>query len=230
MKDFKFQLSVALTLILSVVLCSTLFIYMSFRVYGDASYTESDLSEEVLQARLDNLFADTPFPIEDTLVPIEDKEYPAKDTLVPIEDKEYPAKDTLVPIEDRYASVEDTALDEPYLYDDLACANYMESCYITVKLTAYCACERCCLGSADGVTATGTIPVEGRTIAVDPSVIPYGSRVHIFDHVYIAEDCGGAIKGNRIDVYFDKHEDALAFGVKRDVQIFIERGEENCTH
>ena len=216
MKDFKFQLSVALTLILSVVLCSTLFIYMSFRVYGDASYTESDLSEEVLQARLDNLFADTLAPIEDTLVPIEDKEYPAKDTLVPIED--------------RYASIEDTSLDEPYLYDDLACANYMESCYITVKLTAYCACERCCLGSADGVTATGTIPVEGRTIAVDPSVIPYGSRVHIFDHVYIAEDCGGAIKGNRIDVYFDKHEDALAFGVKRDVQIFIERGEENCAH
>ena len=195
MKDFKFQFSVALTLILSVVLCSTLFIYMSFRVYGDASYMESDLSEEVLQARLDNLFADT-----------------------------------LAPIEDKYASIEDTVLDEPYLYDDLACANYMESCYITVKLTAYCACERCCLGSADGVTATGTIPVEGRTIAVDPSVIPYGSRVHIFDHVYIAEDCGGAIKGNRIAVYFDKHEDALAFGVKRDVQIFIERGEENCTH
>ena len=216
MKDFKFQFSVALTLILSVVLCSTLFIYMSFRVYGDASYTESDLSEEVLQARLDNLFADTLTPIEDTLVPIEDKEFSAKDTLVPIEDK--------------YASIEDTAFDELYLYDDLACANYMESCYITVKLTAYCACERCCLGSADGVTATGTIPVEGRTIAVDPSVIPYGSRVHIFDHVYIAEDCGGAIKGNRIDVYFDKHEDALAFGVKRDVQIFIERGEENCTH
>lgn len=216
MKDFKFQLSVALTLILSVVLCSTLFIYMSFRVYGDASYTESDLSEEVLQARLDNLFTDTLAPIEDTLVPIEDKEYPAKDTLVPIEDM--------------YASIEDTVLDESYLYDDLACANYMESCYITVKLTAYCACERCCLGSADGVTATGTIPVEGRTIAVDPSVIPYGSRVHIFDHVYIAEDCGGAIKGNRIDVYFDKHEDALAFGVKRDVQIFIERGEENCSH
>ena len=202
MKDFKFQLSVALTLILSVVLCSTLFIYMSFRVYGDASYTDSDLSEEVLQARLDNLFADTLAPIEDTLVPIEDK----------------------------YDSIEDIALDEQYLYDDLACANYMESCYITVKLTAYCACERCCLGSADGVTATGTIPVEGRTIAVDPSVIPYGSRVHIFDHVYIAEDCGGAIKGNRIDVYFDKHEDALAFGVKRDVQIFIERGEENCAH
>ena len=216
MKDFKFQLSVAFTLILSVVLCSTLFIYVSVGVYGDASYTESDLSEEVLQARLDNLFADTLAPIEDTLVPIEDKEYPAKDTLVPIED--------------RYASIEDTSLDEPYLYDDLACANYMESCYITVKLTAYCACERCCLGSADGVTATGTIPVEGRTIAVDPSVIPYGSRVHIFDHVYIAEDCGGAIKGNRIDVYFDKHEDALAFGVKRDVQIFIERGEENCAH
>lgn len=79
------------------------------------------------------------------------------------------------------------------------------------ELTAYCACEKCC-GKSDGITATGTKATAGRTIAVDPKVIPYGSEVIINGHTYIAEDCGGAIKGNRIDIYFDDHNEALAFG------------------
>lgn len=82
------------------------------------------------------------------------------------------------------------------------------------KLTAYCACELCCGEYANGITATGTIATQGRTIAVDPSVIPYGSEVLINGHTYIAEDCGGAIDGNRIDVYFDSHSEALQFGVQ----------------
>ena len=82
------------------------------------------------------------------------------------------------------------------------------------KLTAYCACEICCKGSADGITATGTVPVQGRTIAVDQDVIPYGSEVMINGKTYIAEDCGGAIIGNRIDIYFDSHEEANEFGVQ----------------
>lgn len=82
------------------------------------------------------------------------------------------------------------------------------------KLTAYCACEKCCGKWADGKTATGTVPVQGRTIAVDEDVIPYGSEVLINGHTYRAEDCGGAIIGNRIDVYFDNHEEALEFGVQ----------------
>ena len=65
-------------------------------------------------------------------------------------------------------------------------------------------------------TATGTIPAEGRTIAVDPSVIPYGTQVYIDGYgVYVAEDCGGAIKGNRIDMYFESHQAACQFGVQR---------------
>lgn len=81
------------------------------------------------------------------------------------------------------------------------------------KLTAYCACLKCC-GKTDGITATGTKATQGRTIAVDPKVIPYGSEVIINGHTYIAEDCGGAIKNNRIDVYFDSHQEALNFGVQ----------------
>ena len=62
--------------------------------------------------------------------------------------------------------------------------------------------------------------VAGQTIAVDPSVIPYGSTVIIDGHEYIAQDCGGAIKGNRIDIYFDSHSEALDFGV-REYEIFL---------
>ena len=64
-------------------------------------------------------------------------------------------------------------------------------------------------------TSTGTRPKEGRTIAVDPKVIPYGSIVYIQDYGYfIAEDCGGAIKENRIDIYTKSHEYALQQGRK----------------
>lgn len=86
------------------------------------------------------------------------------------------------------------------------------------KLTAYCPCMKCC-GKTDGITATGTLAAEGRTIAVDPRVIPYGSIVTIYfadgtNHTYTAEDCGGAIRENRIDVFFDDHQAALQFGVQ----------------
>lgn len=82
------------------------------------------------------------------------------------------------------------------------------------KLTAYCACSYCCGQWANGITATGTTATQGRTIAVDPSVIPYGTEVVINGNTYIAEDCGGAIKNNKIDIYFDSHQDALNFGIQ----------------
>ena len=80
------------------------------------------------------------------------------------------------------------------------------------KLTYYCSCEICC-DVETGITATGTPVIEGQTIAVDPSVIPYGTQVIINGHVFTAEDCGGAIKGNRIDIYVDDHDRANALGV-----------------
>lgn len=64
-------------------------------------------------------------------------------------------------------------------------------------------------------TSTGQRPKAGRTIAVDSKVIPYGSIVYIQDYGYfIAEDCGGAIKENRIDIYTDSHEYAMQQGRK----------------
>lgn len=82
------------------------------------------------------------------------------------------------------------------------------------KLTAYCPCPKCCGAWADGITYTGTKATAGRTIAVDPDVIPLGSTVRINGKDYIAEDIGGAIQNKRIDVYFDSHAEALDFGVK----------------
>ena len=80
------------------------------------------------------------------------------------------------------------------------------------KITHYCPCEECC-GKTDGITYTGTTATQGRTIAVDPEVIPLGSEVTINGQTYIAEDIGGAIKGKRIDIFVNSHEEALELGV-----------------
>lgn len=86
------------------------------------------------------------------------------------------------------------------------------------KVTAYCKenYPHICNNGDSSTTATGTVPTAGRTVAVDPSVIPYGSEVIISGHsnTYIAEDCGGAIKGNRVDICFDTHQEALNFGIQ----------------
>lgn len=81
------------------------------------------------------------------------------------------------------------------------------------KISAYCHCSKCC-GKSDGITATGTKVAANRTIAVDPKVIPLGSKVIIDGQTYIAEDTGGHIKGNRIDMYFPTHQQALNWGIK----------------
>ena len=108
--------------------------------------------------------------------------------------------------------------DTNYVYTsgDIAEVNATEDMYGeylgNYKLTYYCSCELCC-DVETGITATGTPVVEGQTIAVDPSVIPYGTQVIINGHVFTAEDCGGAIKGNRIDIYVNDHDRANALGV-----------------
>lgn len=63
-------------------------------------------------------------------------------------------------------------------------------------------------------TATGTWPEAGRTIATDPRVIPSGTRLKIKgdDTIYVAEDTGSAIKGNKIDIFMDSAAECDNFG------------------
>ena len=70
--------------------------------------------------------------------------------------------------------------------------------------------------SGDSITSTLTRPHWG-VIAVDPSVIPYGSVVYIkeFDKYFVAEDCGGKIKGNRIDIFMNSEKDCRKWGVRK---------------
>lgn len=94
------------------------------------------------------------------------------------------------------------------------------------KLTAYCSCEECCGEWANnrpnGIVygAIGEELKEGYSIAVDPDVIQYRTEVIINGKTYKAQDCGGGIKGNEIDIYFDNHKDALEFGVQY-AEVFV---------
>jgi 3D (Asp-Asp-Asp) domain-containing protein len=89
---------------------------------------------------------------------------------------------------------------------------------LVFEATAYC---------YGNITKTGTSPVEGRTIAVDPEVIPLGSRVYVsceswpeVNGWYIAEDTGGVIKGNIIDVYMQDYDDCIQWG-RRQVEVRV---------
>ncbi len=91
---------------------------------------------------------------------------------------------------------------------------------IEAVATAYCPCSKCCGPNAKGITSTG-IPAERGVIAVDPRVIPIGSRVYVDGYGFaVAADTGGAIKGNRVDVCFSTHEEALRWGRKQ-VKVYV---------
>lgn len=80
------------------------------------------------------------------------------------------------------------------------------------KITAYCSCAKCC-GKATGRTAMGTKATAGRTVAASGK-FAFGTKLNINGHVYTVEDRGGAINGNKIDIYVNSHAEALAWGVR----------------
>ena len=105
---------------------------------------------------------------------------------------------------------DDTPAQEPVQLDQ---AHVLES----VVITHYDVCERCC-GKVDGITASGVHATPYSTVAVDPSVIPLGADV-LVDYGdgaglrrYRAEDTGGAVKGNHIDLCVGSHAEALQLG------------------
>ncbi|MCQ4935643.1 MULTISPECIES: G5 and 3D domain-containing protein [Anaerotignum] len=87
---------------------------------------------------------------------------------------------------------------------------------ISAKVTAYTPFDAGC----NGITATGTTATKG-VVAVDPRVIPLGSKVYVPGYgVATAEDTGGAIKGNRIDVCYETKNEAFSWGVQN-VTVYV---------
>ena len=153
------------------------------------------------------------------------------DTPVPTEVEE-PTEDIIHWKQER--TIEEVAV-EPLKIEPVA-APTLESLG-EYRLTAYCSCEKCCgpyasdrpvddFGNELVIGASGSLLEAGRSVAVDPSFIPYGTILIINGHEYIASDCGGAIKGNRIDIFMDSHSDALEFGVQY-AEVFVKGGVEN---
>lgn len=93
------------------------------------------------------------------------------------------------------------------------------------KITYYCGCRSCSEGYGKTTATThrtGLLAEEGRTVAVDPSVINLGDKLKIGDtelglenaHDYVAEDTGGGVRGEHIDVYVENHSDIPEHGVE----------------
>lgn len=90
------------------------------------------------------------------------------------------------------------------------------------RLTGYCDCEEC-QEEWVGTTALGVSPTPYHTIAVDPDIIPLGSKVIIdgFDCVFVAEDVGGMIQGNHIDIFVSSHNECFSSIFNRYTNVYL---------
>lgn len=80
------------------------------------------------------------------------------------------------------------------------------------KTTAYCSCSKCSSGS--NLTYSGTVPKANHTISADINLYPIGTKLMIGDIIYTVEDIGSSVSGNRLDIYFETHQQALSYGLK----------------
>ena len=89
------------------------------------------------------------------------------------------------------------------------------------QVTGYCSCTICCGEKEERLTKSETVPRASHTVAADPSVIPLGTRIVIDDVIYTVEDTGKAIKGMRLDIFFDTHEEAVRYG-RKEKYVYLE--------
>jgi len=95
---------------------------------------------------------------------------------------------------------------------------------ISMEVTAYCACTKCCGPNAAGITASGrdTTYNNSQFVAADPS-LPFGTRLMVpgySEEAVEVIDRGSAIRGDKIDVFFSSHEAALEWG-RRQVNVVV---------
>jgi 3D (Asp-Asp-Asp) domain-containing protein len=95
-----------------------------------------------------------------------------------------------------------------------------------MEVTAYCPCTKCCGPAAKGITASGkhVSHNDGKFVAADTSVLPFGTKLVIPGYADDAQvqvlDRGGAIKGNKLDLYFPTHAEALTWG-RQQVDVIV---------
>lgn len=83
------------------------------------------------------------------------------------------------------------------------------------QITYYCACKQCC-GKENGITASGEIVQEGVTVAADTSILPMGSKIYIEGIGWrTVQDRGGAIKGNKLDIYVPSHDSPMPYNKQK---------------
>ena len=96
---------------------------------------------------------------------------------------------------------------------------------IPMRVTAYCPCKKCCGKWADGTTASGYKIQPGDVLVAADKRYPFGTRMIIPGYAdnqpVKVLDRGGSIKGNRLDVFFHTHQEALEWGVKENVPVEI---------
>ena len=89
---------------------------------------------------------------------------------------------------------------------------------VTMRVTAYCACKRCCGKFADGKTANGHEIQHNDAFVAADKMYPFGTEVIVpgynNDQPVTVLDRGRVIRGNRLDVFFDSHKTAREWGVK----------------
>ena len=115
-----------------------------------------------------------------------------------------------------YAEHEGNRFDDSITRNASGCSATAPVPTFTANVSAYCPCELCCGIYADGVTASGHVIQPGdKFVAADPS-IPFGTLLDVPGYGIVPVlDRGGAIKGNKLDLYFDTHAEALLWGRKQ---------------
>ncbi len=98
---------------------------------------------------------------------------------------------------------------------------------VRMRVTAYCPCEYCCGDWADGVTANGHVIKQGDRFVAADRRYSFGTKLLIpgYNSTLVVKvfDRGGAIKNNRLDVFFNTHQEALNWGVQHlDVKVLVQ--------
>jgi len=95
---------------------------------------------------------------------------------------------------------------------------------IKMDVSAYCPCEKCCGQFADGITASGHKIKSGDVFVAAPRKYPFGTEMRIEGYAggntVKVEDVGGAIKGNKLDLFFHSHQEALNHG-RKDIMVMV---------